>query len=353
MNRIFVFPWDQLSEGATAVAAALDTQKLLRKGSRYRAQDGDVLVNWGASDFNSWFGPRSRDTVLTLNADVSVTIDKRIFFDRCEGMYAVPRSITIKRQPDRLDMARSMIDLGCLSYPVLCRVKVKGKDGEGIVIARSSKELVDAPLYVQLEEKSAEYRVHVGRNRDGSLAIIGVQQKFLPKGTKKEDCTLRTTSSGCYFVWTKDGEPVKVPEPVRAAALEVFERFPELTFGGLDVIYDLGRDRAFVIEINSAPEMTEKSAELYAAFFQQFREDRPWAPHLDYAGEPMAEGQFRDPEPVIERQAEDAALDAPLSQFEPNEDYVARNLGMAVALLEAAGVQRLGWQRDHNRIDVV
>ncbi len=190
----------------------------------------------------------------------------------------MPKSITIKRQPKRLDMAKSMIGAGALTYPILCRTTVKGKDGEGIVIAKTEAELVDAPLYVQLEDKTAEYRVHVGRNRDGSTAIIGVQQKFLPKGTKKEDCTLRTTSSGCYFVWTKDGEPVFVPPEVRDAVTEVFSRFPDLDFGGFDVIYDAARHRAFVIEINSAPEQTEKSAELYAAFFEQFR--KPPAPAL-------------------------------------------------------------------------
>lgn len=299
-NRIYVFPWDQLSEGATAVAAALNCQKLLRERSRYGPQHGDVLVNWGASDIDKWMYQRvdpEKDKITVLNRDVSVTIDKRIFFDRCEGMYAVPKAITFKKGASRLDMARSMIEKGVLSYPVLCRVKVKGKDGEGIVIAKSAKELVDAPLYVQLEEKSAEYRVHVGRNRDGSTSIIGVQQKFLPNGVKAEDRVLRTTSSGCYFVWTKDGEPVKVPDQVSLAAMNVFDRFPELTFGGLDVIYDKARDRAFVVEINSAPEMTEKSANLYAEFFQQFREDVPKFQPGDAAEEAQPAVQIEPEQP--------------------------------------------------------
>src|SRR5690348_15724057 len=123
-NRIYVYPYDQLSEGAGKLAAALDTQKLLRKKSRYRAQEGDGLVNWGASDFPNWldrYDKQELDRITALNLDVGETLDKRLFFHKTVGSPYVPEWATDRR-----------IAEATLKFPILCRTKVKGKDGEGI-----------------------------------------------------------------------------------------------------------------------------------------------------------------------------------------------------------------------------
>lgn len=263
VGRIYVFPWDQISEGATAIAKQLDCQKILRNGSRYQPQPGDVIVNWGASDIDAKFirpkfGYHGHDGVTVLNENVIGVLDKLLYFKRVEGNQYSPAAAYGKKGAAKL------------RFPVLCRTKLKGCDGAGIVIAESEDQLVDAKLYVQLEPKTAEYRVHVGRDRDGKASIMGVQQKFLPRGGDK-DMRLRTTANGCYFVWTVDGEPVQLPPQAVEAAFSVFDCFPELTFGGLDVIYDRKSGTAFVVEINTAPEMTPKACELYAEFIQQYR----------------------------------------------------------------------------------
>lgn len=266
MNRIYVYPWDQLSKSAGAIAKGLDTQKLLRKKSRYTPQRGDVIVNWGASDIGPWLDERlpyvgAAIEMSVLNRDVSGALDKVQFFQRLLGTGLVPECAYGK------DGAR------LLNFPVLCRTKTKGCDGAGIVVAETPDDLVDAKLFVALEAKTAEYRVHIGRDPNGATSIIGVQQKFLPKGKPKDDMRLRTTANGCYFVWTVDGELVEniVPPTVLAVTSAMFKLFPELTFCGADVIYNEATGQAFVIEINSAPEMTPQSVERYARFFNQFR----------------------------------------------------------------------------------
>lgn len=283
MNRVYVYPWDQLSEGATAIAKRLDTSKIKRKGSRYTAQAGDLLVNWGASDFAQWlreYDPKGK--AKPLNRNIETALNKVLFFRQTQGSEYVPHSCE----------AHDLVHLA-LRFPVLCRIKVKGMDGDGIVIAENREQLVDAPLYVQLEEKTAEYRVHVGRNKDHSISILGVQRKFIPNGSEA-DKRIRTSANGCYYVWTVKEKPVELPEAAQNAAKKVFDMFPDLDFGGLDVIYDSKRDKAFVIEINTAPEMTPKACDLYANFFQQFRE-KEGPQQLDYAGEKLPVGELRDP----------------------------------------------------------
>lgn len=386
MNRMFIYPYNQYSESATAVARALDCQKLLRVGSRYQAKEGDVIVNWGASDCPF---PNA------LNAKLGAVIDKREFFKRTKGCGSVPEYAIFGRGENRRDLARNYIAAGDLKFPLLCRTKVKGHDGEGIVIAEDVDELVDAPLYVNLKPKTAEYRVHVGR-KDGEVEILGVQQKFLPQAKNDKDMRLRTTANGCYFVWSVGGEPVVLPPQATIAVLDVFEKFPELTFGGFDVIYDKPTNEAYVIEINSAPELTEKAAKMYAEFFEGFRQPKlfeplpqigafPPEPHgpqqLDYAGEHLPVGMLRDPiddeadakavaamDAVIEaeREIDDQFLNAPIDDrwyiylgdkadepeeqvievapepvyYESDKDFVLCNIEKAVRLLEAAGAKR-------------
>lgn len=262
MSRFYVYPWDQLSKSAGEIAEALGTKKLLRKGSSYKPRKGDVIVNWGGGDFQDWAHKYDPYHVAKyLNTDNHAVLDKRQFFERAKRNPYVPRC------------AFQLKDAKQLKFPVVCRTKIKGHDGAGIVIAETPDELVEAKLYVELEEKTAEYRVHVGRNKETS--IIGVQRKFLPNGANKEQKRVRTTANGCYFVWNVDGKPVEVPHAVRLAALSVFAEFPELDFGGLDVIYDEEIDTAAVLEINTAPEMTPKSCQLYADFFRTFEKQEP------------------------------------------------------------------------------
>ena len=306
MNRIYVYPWDQLSEGATAIAKQMDTAKIRRKGSKYTAQNGDVLVNWGASDFPAWlrdYDPNGK--AVALNRNIEEALNKVHFFRRTKGSPYVPSSCE----------AHDLVHLA-LRFPVLCRTKVKGMDGDGIVIAENRDQLVDAALYVQLEAKTAEYRVHVGRNKDGSIDIIGVQRKFIPNGSDA-DKRIRTSANGCYYVWTVKEQPVELPIEAQRAAKEVFAMFPQLDFGGLDVIYDRDRDAAFVIEINTAPEMTPKACQLYADFFRQFRERGEQAAAIAPPPEPEPEGYF-----------------------ESDKDYVLGHLDMAVKFLELAGIKR-------------
>lgn len=267
MNRIYVYPWDQLSKSAGAIAKGLNTQKLLRKGSKYRPQDGDVIVNWGASDIGDWLNKNPYapewNGVKVLNRNVQPALDKVAFFERLKGTGLTPAY--------ELDRAAAE---DFLRFPILCRTKTKGCDGAGIVIAESKLDMVPAKLFVELEPKTAEYRVHIGRNRDGSTSIIGVQQKFLPNG-HGGDKRLRTTANGCYFVWTLKGEQVEAvcPPTVLAVASAAFKLFPELDFAGADVIWNEATGKATVIEFNSAPEMTVQSVARYGSFFQQFRVD--------------------------------------------------------------------------------
>jgi hypothetical protein len=243
-----IFPYTQNSAGAIAIAKELDGKRILRTGSAYVYKPSDVVINWGASDCPF---PQA------LNYNNKNILNKLVFFRKLANTGLTPRYVE--------DEAAASL----LNFPVFCRTKLTGKDGSGIVIANNPNELVDCDLYTEAVAKSAEYRVHVGRLPNGMITILGAQKKWVPDPNKLDN-KLVWAGEGTNFVWTVDGLPIVLPESVADVAGRTLAEFPELTFAAMDIVYDNVFKRAFVLEANSAPTITPKTAELYGVFFRQF-----------------------------------------------------------------------------------
>lgn len=244
-----IFPYTQGSAGAKAIAEELSGKRILRSGSSYVPKPEDVIINWGASDCPF---PQA------LNSKTKEVTNKIAFFDRLKNKGLTPRYTTSR------DAAEFM------TFPVFCRTTVEGKDGEGIVVANDASELVQAKLYVEGVKKTKEFRVHVGRLENGFVEIIGVQQKYT-NGANLVHPDI-WAGEGCNFVWTVNNLPVELPTVVSQVVRKAFDEFPELTFGAFDVVFEYNQigSKAYVLEINSAPTVTPKTAEKYGAFFRKF-----------------------------------------------------------------------------------
>jgi hypothetical protein len=222
----------------------LDGKRVKLANSTYQYKPEHVLINWGNGNcpFSEALNPAS--AILDV-------IDKRKFFEMTNDSDYVPNYATTKTAA------------AALKFPVVCRGTTEGHDGQGITIAETPAQLTNAPLYVEYIDKTSEYRIHVGRLPSGEVTIIGRQKKY-----KTENFT------GDGRIWT--GQETKLewmdlaPIPVIAAAKAVFAMFPKLTFGAFDIVYDNSSERAYVLEINSAPMMTTQSTVKYAEFFRNF-----------------------------------------------------------------------------------
>lgn len=251
--KFFIFPYTQNSAGAIALAEELEGKRVLRQGSSYKFKDDHCLINWGASDCPY---PEA------LNRDIKAVLDKRVFFDRLKGTGLTPAYAT------------SLIEAKeNLFYPIYCRTKVKGHDGQGIVIADNPDQLVSADLYTQGVDKAYEYRIHVGRLPNGEVVIIGGQKKIHGAAGANTNNVPSDDRIWCgdttRFVWTVSGFPVHIPMSVQNAVLKAFDEFPELTFGAFDAMKSYN-EGAYVLEINSAPMMTPETAKRYGSFFRTY-----------------------------------------------------------------------------------
>jgi len=247
--RVRILPYMKGSRGAKRLAEALGGKLLRLQNSRYRRRPSDVIINWGNSR------DEREPTHGNNKAYIKLASNKLSFFKHMErqGVTCLPEFWTNKE------------DIPDDAYPIVCRTILSGHSGAGIVIAANEDDLVNAPLYVKYLKKKDEYRVHLGKTDAGS-AVISVQRKArrITGGDGPTNWLVRNLAGG--FVYVRNG--VTPPGRVIDASREVFEK-SGLVFGAVDVIYNEKLDKAFVLEINTAPGMEGQTVIDYTNFFKE------------------------------------------------------------------------------------
>lgn len=249
--RYRVLPYRQGSKGAKALADALGGKVLKLEGSKFKAKVGDVIINWG----NTGSTPQSLEYGLVHNFPecLKKATNKLNFFNLMQESASdvIPPFYTDKGSiPDD-------------AYPIVCRQVLAGHSGDGIVIADTPDDLVDAPLYVKYVKKQDEYRIHVGK-KDDEYATISTQRKARRKSVPDDEVNWKVRNLAGGFVFVREG--VVAPECIVDAARRALEA-TGLDFGAVDVIYNKHEDRAYVLEINTAPGLEGQTVDDYVSFF--------------------------------------------------------------------------------------
>lgn len=242
---IKVYPYKAGSRGAKELAEACGGRVLRRQGSKYRFREGDLIINWGGQDC-----PFKGRGVANQPDTIEPAANKLTCFNLMkEAGVSIPRFWTNKNEiPDD-------------AFPVMCRTKLHAHSGDGIVIAERRDQLVNAPLYTQYVKKKQEYRVHVGRKPGREAQSIIVQRKAKREGVEA-NFKIRNLANGFVYV---------IEEIVPACVIEEAGKALEstgLAFGAVDVIYNEHQNKAYVLEINTAPGLEARTAEKYATFFK-------------------------------------------------------------------------------------
>ena len=245
---IKVFPYRAGSRGAKALAEACGGRVLRRKGSKYRYRPGDLIINWGASDC-----PFDGRNVANQPDAIDPASNKLKCFNLMkEAGVSIPKFWTKKEDvPDD-------------AFPIMCRTKLQAHSGEGIVVADRRADLVNAPLYTQYVKKKDEYRIHVIKKPGEETSIIIAQRKAKRHGVEDANFMVRNLANGFVYV-VVDGV---VPKCVLDEASKALEA-TDLAFGAVDVIYNEHQNKAYVLEINTAPGLEERTAKAYAEVFKE------------------------------------------------------------------------------------
>lgn len=261
--RYRVIPWKQGSRSAKALADALGGKVLKLTGSTFVRRPSDVLINYGNSN-----PPYTEGVLNGYPTALSRATNKLAFFE------GVSQTSAYNHLPKHWT---SRGDIPADAYPVVCRTILSGHSGAGIVIASDPESVVDASLYVQYRKKSQEYRVHVFKEKvfvgaddhgdntgfEFRYHTVLVQKKIKKPDAEVLDWRVRNLHNG--FIYQKNN--VQAPDKVLTAAKEVFA-MTGLDFGAVDVIFNGHEDKAYVLEVNTAPGLEGTTPGIYAEFIK-------------------------------------------------------------------------------------
>ncbi len=270
--QLRVYPYKQGSKSAKTLAEALGGKVLKHVGSKYKPRAGDLVINWGSSDLPAFGGA----TTLNPSAAIKVAACKLASFVKLdEAGVRVPEYVC--DHPDLVPLGREMLKKAAekLQFPVVCRTKLRGHSGEGIVIANNAKELVDAPLYTQYVKKKDEYRVHVVSDR-----AIYVQRKARKLDVEAPNWQVRNLVGGFVFcevaavpIHDDENAAWDCPTDVIDQAIKAVAAL-NLDFGGVDVMWNEKEQKAYVLEINTACGLEDRTAQRYAEEFHNLLQDQ-------------------------------------------------------------------------------
>lgn len=245
--RIRIYPYKQGSRSAAVLAEALGGRVLKFEGSRFRQRPGDLIINWGSTS-EQMRGPNIARLLNEGNAVNTAAGKHYAFRDMRRDGVSIPNFWeNIEDIPEDV------------RWPVVCRTILNGHSGRGIVIANGRDELVPAPLYVEYVPKQQEYRVHVV-----SGTVICTQQKRRIHEHPNPNWQVRNRSNGFCFA-RADVQP---PDSVTANAIAAVAALG-LDFGAVDVVWNDRRERAYVLEVNTAPGLEGQTVLDYAEAFRR------------------------------------------------------------------------------------
>lgn len=258
---IFIMAYNTGSNSARALRNALRQLYPLRLINAATAgamhfRRGDTIINWGCC------GKAKYGNLPVINSP-----NKLLSFTNKMSFFKMLGPVMGNNLPPytmNRDVALEWVAAG---HAVVARQKLNGHSAEGLVIVDRVEEMVNAPLYTQYIKKRDEYRVHVGK-RDGQQHILDVQRKSLRKDHEgPPNYRVRNHDNG--FIFSRDN--IDVNSKGFLAVCQLTKHAAELCdmdFGAWDVIWNDKLEKAYILEVNSAPGLEGKTLDTYVKFFR-------------------------------------------------------------------------------------
>lgn len=243
-----LIPYKAGSASAKALATALDIKRLRTEGSTINLR-GQRVINWGCSSIERQL---VNAQIINNPQAIAKSVNKLTAFTFMgEGDVEVPEFST-----DIAD-ARNWISDG---RKVVCRTKLSSYGGEGIVIAETLEQLVEAPLYVRYMPKDQEYRVHV---MNGEVFFVQRKARKMDVPDDQVNWQVRNLAGGFIYA----NQDVETSDEVRANAIRAVASLG-LDFGAVDILVT-PKGRCFVLEVNTACGLAGTTLDRYVEAFRR------------------------------------------------------------------------------------
>lgn len=248
-----ILPYKNGSRSAKALADALGCKQLRQEGSRWKARQGDVVINWGSSNVNH---PVFQSNAIILNRPEAIAkaANKLVAFT-----YLIQAGVDVPDCTQSRDNATRWIKDGCI---VVCRTILNGHSGAGIVIATKEDELVDAPLYTKYIKKEQEYRLHV--LREGTFFS---QRKARKREVPDDQVNWQVRNHQNGFIYAN--KDIEIHNKWNELATNAVKALG-LDFGAVDLIVNKA-GVAMVLEVNTACGLEGATLEAYTKVFKEYQ----------------------------------------------------------------------------------
>lgn len=243
-NQLAIYPYKQGSRSAHTLAEALNCNVLKRTNSKFRHSSDKIVINWGASEIPSW-------SSQIINKNISICSNKLFTFKALKGKVSIPEWTTSK------EIARDWNDV------VVVRHVLTGHSGNGIEIVEAGHEIPNAPLYVRYIPKNFEFRIHVMKFGD-QYEVIDAQRKIRDPNQEPKNWKVRSHDNG--FIFARNG--LTIPDCVVQNACATLPALG-IQFGAVDIVYQSKKNKAYVLEVNTAPGLEGQTVQNYAGGFKR------------------------------------------------------------------------------------
>lgn len=262
IKKVFFFSYNQKSLGSRALSEALGASRIRNVGSTFVGSSQKLVVIWGNPEITEEI---QKCRLLNDPRKTAACVNKLKFFSLLhkDGQTRIPRFTT--ETETALTWAASGME-------VVGRGKLEGKSGEGISFFTDSdginQEWLSSKMYVEYIKKKHEFRVHILFGN-----IVDVQKKVLrkhdqegnPIDPKTVDFRVRNLANGFIF----QRNDISVPKDVKEQALKAYKA-SGLDFGAFDIVYNSTSEKAYVLEVNTAPGLEGTTVENYARAFKEY-----------------------------------------------------------------------------------
>ncbi len=227
-----------------------------REGSRYKPREGTALINWGSSTCPY--------EALNGAAAVGIAGNKLDYFKAATYGAIHDSGPRLPEWTENKEIAQGWLEKSC----IIVRTLLTASEGRGIIKVEkgNTEPLPQAPLYVKYIPKDAEYRVHIFNGE-----VIDVQRKVKDPGRDVQDWSVRSHRNG--FIFTRRGSSGPHTDTIPGDCLVQAKSamaVSGLEFGAVDVIWSKKRDKAYVLEINTAPGLEGSTVGIYADAIRKY-----------------------------------------------------------------------------------
>lgn len=253
------YPYKTGSNSVKNLSEAMNMKVIKREGSKFKGHKDKIVINWGCT-----YMPEEvmKCNILNKPAAVAIASNKLTFFESVKNVVNIPEYTT------KTEVAKEWLDSGSV---VLGREILNGHSGQGIFVIDSEYAWNNLAhehfkMYVKYIPKKEEYRVHVIGND-----IVDVRRKVARKEFKNKEMMnwkIRNYDNG--FIFAKND--VNPNDDVLIQSVNAINKCG-LDFGAVDVIWNAFRNKAYVLEVNTAPGLEGSSVDNYAEAFDNICKD--------------------------------------------------------------------------------